>query len=102
MRAIIVIPAEYQAQANSAASQLDPSPGGALTFTVPLFTAGQPQVTPAAYWCASVLSDAAWAQVQAMQPQFPGCTVEAWDIAANPQRPAALLAELALETATRD
>lgn len=98
MKAIIIIPADSQAAANEAALTLDPS-GGQLTFTVPLFPAGQPQTVPSAYWAAASLSAERLAQVQALAATIPGATVEVWDPVLNPELPAQMLAARNLEVA---
>lgn len=101
MRLIIVIPAEFVSAANTAAAQLDSGGAGELTFTVPLYAAGQPQTVPAAYWCSAEMSADRAAQVTALGTQFTGCVVEEWNQSTHPARPAALLAELGLERERR-
>lgn len=90
MRALILIPAAAVGPANAAAARFDPA-GGSETFSVPLYPAGTGR--RAAYWCSTEMSEGIFAQVQTLQPAFPGSVVERWDPAASPRRPGSLLAE---------
>ena len=98
MRYIIVVQAAHQAVANALAAQVD-TVGGQNTFTVPLYPAGLPQVTPSHFWCdwgglSNNDARAVYARFGNGTPARPGILYDG-DVVT----PAEVLAALGIETA---
>lgn len=97
MHTLILIPAQYQTQANAAAESMqhamDGTTNGRLIFTIPLFGASSMEDTlPLFYWCSVVLTDANHAACEALLPSYPGALLFDYDGDANPTYPQTVLA----------
>ncbi len=92
-RAVVIIPAQYQAAANEWVR-------GQLGETGPTFVAGLSPTgeAPAThYWCSAALSPVAYETISsAMLAAFPSAHMEVYDLDREPQRPFLLIAAAGL------
>lgn len=92
-RAVVVIPAQYQAAANEwVRGQLGES---GPTFVAGLSPTGESPATH--YWCSAALSATAYRTISAaMLAAFPSAHLEVYDLDLDPQRPFNLIAAAGL------
>ena len=77
MRTLVIIPAEFQEQANTLFVQYVDGEGGDRTFTdsqALVSENGADDATPTHYWCSANLTNDAAAKIAEALPSFPGAS----------------------------
>lgn len=97
-RTLIVVPAEYRAQANAAAAQMSGNPADAETFgRVGLVPVGGSTVTH--YACCAALTPENRVAVEGMRSAFPGAIVLHYNLETTPEAALQALRNAGLEVA---
>lgn len=104
MKTLILVPAQYQTQANAAAESMqraiDGTTNGQFTFKIPLYGASSMEDTvPLFYWCAVDLTPANHAACEGLLEQFPGALIIDYDSDGNAGYPQTVLAQQSLRVA---